>query len=124
MGNSYELVEYPGHALAQANPDRLATLASLFGVPSPKLEDSRILEIGCGDGVNLVDVALGLSGAECLGIDLAALGINRGREIAVRVGEIRVDRQCLAATCHGSVELPEVFQDDPQVVVCLGVFRQ
>jgi methyltransferase-like protein/cyclopropane fatty-acyl-phospholipid synthase-like methyltransferase len=77
----YDAVRYPGHALAQAHPDRLATIAILFGLTPPALDRCRVLELGCGDGVHLTSVAMSLPGAECIGIDLseAAIGEAWGR---------------------------------------------
>jgi methyltransferase-like protein/cyclopropane fatty-acyl-phospholipid synthase-like methyltransferase len=82
----YDRVLYAGHALAQAHPDRLATIATLFGVKPPEVSTCRVLELGCGDGLNLISVGLGLPEAECMGIDLAPIGIRRGQEILQRVG--------------------------------------
>lgn len=82
----YDRVLYAGHALAQAHPDRLATIAKLFGVKPPEVSTCRVLELGCGDGLNLISVGLGLPEAECVGIDLAPIGIRRGQEILQRVG--------------------------------------
>ena len=81
MFDAYDVVAYPGHAMAQAHPDRLATLATLFGMRPPGMESCRVLELGCGDGVNLISVAQCLPKAECVGIDLAGVGILKGREI-------------------------------------------
>ncbi len=75
---NYDTILYPGQPLAQAHPDRLATLATLFGMSAPKLETCRILELGCGDGINLIAIALNLPEAKCLGVDLAAAGIKKG----------------------------------------------
>ena len=85
-GTIYDAVLYPGHALAQAHPDRLATMAKLFGMAPPDPSRCRVLELGCGDGLNLISVALGLTGAECVGIDLAAAGIRRGQAIIEEIG--------------------------------------
>ena len=41
-----------------------------------------MLELGCGDGGNLVPMALGLPGAQFVGIDSAATAIERGRALA------------------------------------------
>lgn len=84
--NPYDTVRYGGHALAQAHPDRLATIATLFGMKPPAVFRCRILELGCGDGLNLISVGLGLPEAECVGIDLAASGIARGQEILQSIG--------------------------------------
>ena len=83
---TYDTVPYPGHALAQAHPDRLATIATLFGMKPPEVRQCRVLELGCGDGLNLTSVALGLPEAQCLGVDLAATGIRRAHDRARHLG--------------------------------------
>ena len=91
MASAYDAVSYPGHSLVQAHPDRLSTLASLFGILPPKILACRILELGCGDGVNLISVAQEMSSARCVGIDLAASGIKKGQAIATRLGVTNVE---------------------------------
>jgi methyltransferase-like protein/trans-aconitate methyltransferase len=83
---AYDSVPYSGHALAQAHPDRLATIATLFGMKPADITRARVLELGCGDGLNLTSVALSLPEAECIGIDLAAAGIRKGQERARALG--------------------------------------
>jgi cyclopropane fatty-acyl-phospholipid synthase-like methyltransferase len=77
----YDAVPYPGHPFAQTHPDRLATLATLFGLEPPPVEGCRVLELGCGDGGNLVPMALALPGARFLGVDAAEGAIARGRTL-------------------------------------------
>jgi cyclopropane fatty-acyl-phospholipid synthase-like methyltransferase len=77
----YDAIPYPGHPFAQTHPDRLATLATLFGLEPPPLERCRVLELGCGDGGNLVPMALALPGARFLGVDAAEGAIARGRTL-------------------------------------------
>src|SRR5215211_1851772 len=75
----YDAVPYPGHPFAQTHPDRLATLATLFGLEPPPVERCRVLELGCGDGGNLVPMALELPNACFVGVDAAEGAIARGR---------------------------------------------
>lgn len=82
----YDIILYPGQALAQAHPDRLVTLAALFGLSAPKVEVSRILELGCGDGLNLIAIALNLPDVYCVGVDLAAAGIGKGNSNIRQLG--------------------------------------
>ena len=91
QSTSYDIVDYPGYALVQAHPDRISTLASLFGIMPPTVESGRILELGCGDGVNLISVAQALPQAQCFGIDLAASSIKKGQAIAKRLSVTNVD---------------------------------
>jgi SAM-dependent methyltransferase len=77
----YDAVPYPGHPFAQTHPDRLATLATLFGLAPPPVERCRVLEFGCGDGGNLIPMALALPRAQLLGVDAAEGAIARGRAL-------------------------------------------
>jgi SAM-dependent methyltransferase len=81
-GSPYDAIAYPGRPFAQTHPDRLATLATLFGLTPAALEDCRVLELGCGDAGNLVPMALALPGARFVGIDAAPGAIERGQRLA------------------------------------------
>jgi cyclopropane fatty-acyl-phospholipid synthase-like methyltransferase len=89
----YDAVPYLGHPFAQTHPDRLATLATLFGLEPPPVERCRVLELGCGDGGNLIPMALGLPGAQLVGIDASASAIERGRQLvdALRLSNVALE---------------------------------
>lgn len=82
----YDLVEYPSKPFAQCHADRLALMARLFGVDSQPPARARILEIGCGDGLNLMASAMVLPGARFYGIDISQRAIRRGREMVRELG--------------------------------------
>lgn len=54
----YDEFPYPSAPYPYTHPDRLATLATLFGLETAAIEDSRVLEVGCADGANLIPMAL------------------------------------------------------------------
>ena len=74
---AYDEVPYPGHSHAETHPNRIAAIARLFGVAAPSVATSRILEIACGDGSNLLPIAYSLPQAHCTGFDLATSAIER-----------------------------------------------
>jgi SAM-dependent methyltransferase len=82
----YDEIAYPGYAYPQTHPDRLATLARLFGMAPRDVERCRVLEIGCGDGANLIPMAYGLPESGFVGIDLAAQPIAIARATAAALG--------------------------------------
>jgi methyltransferase-like protein len=86
MANPFDEVPYPGFPFPESHPDRLATIATLFGMTPPLLESCRILELGCGDGSNLIPMAFGLPQSQCLGVDLAERPIQKGRAMAEALG--------------------------------------
>jgi SAM-dependent methyltransferase len=85
--NSYDAVAYPGFAFPNTHPDRLAAMAIAHGLNPPPVSDCRVLEIGCGEGSNLIPMAYAMPGAHFTGFDLAHLPIERGqhriRELAL-----------------------------------------
>ncbi len=78
----YDRVPYPGHPFPQTHADRLATVATLFGLRPAPPDACRVLELGCGDGGNLVPMAYALPGSAFSGIDLSAAAIERARGLA------------------------------------------
>ena len=82
----YNEVLYPSAIHAQTHPDRLAMMATLYGMSPAPVERCRVLELGCGDGWNLIPMAYGLPGSEFTGIDLAAKPIARGNALAAQLG--------------------------------------
>ena len=84
--NVYNEVLYPSAVYPQTHPDRLAMMAALFGMTPAPVEKCRVLELGCGDGWNLITMAYGLPGSEFTGIDLASEPIARGSALAGKLG--------------------------------------
>lgn len=91
---SYDRLEYPSFPLPQAHPNRLATMARLFGLDSPPVDACRVLELGCGDGCHLLACAAGLPGSRFVGLDLAAAPIQRAQEAAGVLGLANVEFLC------------------------------
>ena len=84
--NAYNEVPYPSAAHVQTHPDRLATIAALFGMQTPPVERCRVLELGCGDGTNLIAMAYALPRSTFLGIDLATRPIAEGNRAITELG--------------------------------------
>jgi methyltransferase-like protein len=93
MSTAYDEVLYPDLPLGQTHPDRLATIATLFGMEPAPLARCRVLEIGCGAGANLIPMAFQYPNGEFLGIDAAEVVIRAGnREIeALGLTNIRLE---------------------------------
>ncbi|HSI10456.1 MAG TPA: class I SAM-dependent methyltransferase [Chthoniobacter sp.] len=89
--NVYDAVPYPSAVYQQTHPDRLAVMATLYGVEPPPVERCRVLELGCGDGWNLISMAYGLPRSTFTGIDLASQPIERGVELARKLGLRNLD---------------------------------
>ena len=98
--NVYDEVRYSNYPYAQTHPDRLATVAILYGLEPPDPFHARVLEIGCGAGGNLMAMAAATPGIHAVGVDLAAAPIEEGRaavaEIGLRNLELRQRRRARA----------------------------
>lgn len=84
--NTYDELPYPNLAFPQTHPNRLAVIARLFGVTPPKPSTSRILELGCGPGGNVIAMGAGLPAAELVGVDLSQRHINEGQATLAATG--------------------------------------
>jgi SAM-dependent methyltransferase len=82
----YDEVIYPAFPIYYTHPDRLASIATLFGMKPAPVEQCRVLEIGCFDGTNLAAMAIGLPQSEFVGVDAAGTAIARGRARADELG--------------------------------------
>ena len=54
---SYDSVPYQSTFQPQIYPDRMATLATILGMKPQKIDECRYLELGCGEGDNLIGFA-------------------------------------------------------------------
>ncbi len=84
--NVYDQVHYVGFPHQHSHPDRLAVVAGLYGLSPARPEACRMLEIGCGDGGNLIPIAATYPRSEFTGIDLAGKPIEMAREQAKDFG--------------------------------------
>ncbi len=88
---AYDTVTYPGSAFPQTHPDRLATNAKLLGLTPAPPERCRVLELGCGDGGNLIPMAYVLPGSTFLGLDAAGSAVEQGRAQIAALGLTNVE---------------------------------
>lgn len=88
MGGVYDDVAYPGFPYPRTHPDHLGGLGRAFGLAPA---GCRVLEIGCGDGMNLVGMAAAVPSLSGLGIDVVAGALERGRGFARRLGLMNVE---------------------------------
>ena len=87
----YDTVAYPTAIFTQTHPDRLAALARLHDIAAADAGAARVLEVGCGDGMNLLAMAAAAPEASFTGFDLAPTVIERGRSRAAAAGLRNVD---------------------------------
>lgn len=91
--SSYDRTQYESHPYVQTHPDRLATLATIFGMKPKLITKARILELACASGGNLIPVAAAYPESEFIGIDLSKRQVDEGlatiKELGLRNIELR-----------------------------------
>lgn len=97
MPTLYDEVLYPSLPFGETHPDRLAAIAILFGMDPAPLTNCRVLEVGCGDGENLIPIAFHHPGSAIVGIDAAEVAIRAGN---AEIAELRLTNLRLV---HGDI---------------------
>jgi methyltransferase-like protein/SAM-dependent methyltransferase len=112
----YDEVPYHSNPIPQTHPDRLATVALLFGMQAPPLETCRVLELGCAAGGNLLPMAVTLPEARFVGVDLSQRQVAMGQKTiaALGLGNVRLEH------CSILDVGPEFGEFD--YILCHGVF--
>lgn len=82
----YDQVPYEGYPITATHPDRIIPVARLLGMNPAPATSSRVLELGCGDGANILPMAAVLSGSQFVGIDLAQNPIVKATGMARALG--------------------------------------
>jgi len=103
MTNPYDELPYKSFSIEWTAPERLAIASILHGGPRPNLSEYRVLELGCGDGSNLLPLAYYRRNANFVGVDGARSQISiadSGKEILklsnisfIHADFLEVDRQ-------------------------------
>ena len=112
---SYDRVPYKSHPFQQAHPDRMATIATLFGMQPAPVESCRVLELGCASGGNLLPMADQFPESRFLGIDASSRQIADGRELLAESSVKNVELRCQ--------DILKFESDQPfDYIICHGVY--
>lgn len=82
LRDAYEAIPYVGRPNHYSEPGRLHAIATLYGLPVPPRATLSVLEIGCGDGSNLLPLAAAHPGGRFVGVDLSVRLVASAREMA------------------------------------------
>jgi methyltransferase-like protein/trans-aconitate methyltransferase len=83
---TYDEFPYTSYSHPESHPDRLATVAHLFGLLSPSPAKARVMELGCAAGGNLAPMAELYPASQFLGIDSSKTQINQGKALLEPLG--------------------------------------
>ena len=105
----YDELPYRSYPVEWTAPERLAVASLLHGGPRQRLEGYRVLELGCGDGTNLIPMAYYRQHATFVGVDGARTQIAIANEKRTALGLTNVsfvgsDFQYAAAKLSGQFD--------------------
>lgn len=88
---TYAQMPYEGCAHRDTHPAYVWAVAALMGLDPAPPAGSRVLELGCGRGGNLVPMAASLPGARLVGVDLSPGQIERAKASRDALGLANLD---------------------------------
>ena len=113
---SYDQIPYQSNPFLDTHPDRLATVAKMFGLNPPPVETARVLELGSSSGGNIIPMAISIPNGQFVGVDLSRVEIEMGQKVISDLGFKNVKLR------HANImEIDESFGKF-DYVVCHGVF--
>ena len=114
--NIYDVLPYESLFNPLSHPDRLASMAALYGLNPPPVANCRVLELGCGVGGNVIGIAQSLPGAEVVGVDLSPRQVAEGQAVARELG--------LANATFHAMDLAKIDESfgSFDYIVCHGVY--
>lgn len=71
MATPYDELPYESRPIPWTAPEHLARVSREHGGPTPRAHGYCVLELGCGDGTNLLSLAASREHAEFVGVDYA-----------------------------------------------------
>jgi len=116
LAEAYDTTPYAGNPYYYSHPSLLAAFGALYGLAPTVPGNSRILELGCSDGTNLIPIAYDLPDSTFIGIDLS--------EVQIRSGQNKVDTLGLK---NIQLETRSIMDLEPaegkfDYIICHGVY--
>jgi SAM-dependent methyltransferase len=92
--DQYDRVYYHTAPYRRSHPLHLSTVAALFGMTPRNPAAAAVLEVGCGDGSNLIPMAASLPGGRFVGIDRSQRQIDAGLRTVDTLGLHNINLIC------------------------------
>lgn len=92
--------EYPSRVHEKATPMAMRRMGCLFGLVPSRVTESRILEVGCGAGANLISLSLLYPNARFKGIDESGDAITAARRTARELQVKNVNFEKVSLVSH------------------------
>jgi len=115
LPDSYDEIKYPSYAIRESHPAVVSALARIAGLDLPRVGRWRVLEIGCGNGSNILPLAFNYPEGSFIGIDRARNPVRTGKALASRL-------QLKNIELHAADLLDWEPQGDFDYIIAHGVF--
>ena len=88
----YDAVPYRHGAVSDSHPARIGVIARLLGINAAPPDHCRVLELGCGEGMNLLPLAEQFPKSEFVGVDFSAkqIAVAEAARAACGIGNARL----------------------------------
>lgn len=83
--DSYDALPYDSIPIPETHPERMATMAALFGVAAAAPERCRVLELGSASGGNLIPLAFYHPESRFVGLERSAVQARAGQAMIERL---------------------------------------
>jgi len=83
---TYDENPYPSFFHPSTNPARIGAVVKAMGLVPPPTANARILDVGCGDGLNAMTIGMAFPGASVEAFDLSTVQIARGLALCEGAG--------------------------------------
>ena len=107
---------YKTYARKETHPARIGAIARLYGLAAADASRCRVLEFACGDGSNIISMAVQYPDSSFVGVDSNEALIARGRVIVEALGLKNITLDCVDLAYYH----PEVSSYD--YVLCHGLY--
>ena len=94
----YDRQVYTSNAFWYAAPGHLRAAAHLYGLEAPPLQRTRVLELGCAGGGNLLPFALAHPEARVIGVDLSSVQVAHGQRMIDALGLENLQLRAMSLT--------------------------
>lgn len=85
-GTAYDVVDYPPLIHVAMHPSKIGAIGRLLGIGATSPRACRLLEVGCGDALQLLSLAQAYPESRFIGVDLSAKAIARGEAMRAQLG--------------------------------------
>jgi len=89
--DSFTAAHYTSQPVTLSHPDHLYVVGRLHGLTPRRVENARVLELGCGAGGNILPMAATIPGGRFVGIDLSERKIEMAKVAAAAGGLMNID---------------------------------